>query len=326
MMSGFFDKSSQYQTLFWMGCISNLLTLVLMLLFWKHLEHKSQKNLTGNTVIVYSGLALLTLMLMACLKYSSIGNHLVIAVSTITLGSILTMSFKQRSEIDKQKIRAFLVLAVTSIIFWMIYFTGPMGITLFIKNNVDRQIGSWTVATQWIGNINSMIIIFGSPLTAILIDKLKAKGYQVTITRQFFTAFLLLALSFLCLSLGILTSNALGYTSLYWLVFHIVFQALGELLIGPVGYAMIGKIAPRHLQGLLMGTWMMVSGVAAALSHSFSNLMVKTNATNPLLTNSDYYHVFNQLGAWAIVGAVVLFAVSTMLNRQIEEQPKQVAV
>jgi POT family proton-dependent oligopeptide transporter len=92
-----------------------------------------------------------------------------------------------------------------------------------------------------------------------------------------------------------------------------VAQSIAELLIGPVGYAMVGRIAPVKLQGILMGTWMMVSGVSASLSSYFSNAMIDL-----LLTNADYQQVFSQLGLWALMGAVFLYFISGKIRRLID--------
>lgn len=196
----------------------------------------------------------------------------------------------------------------------MIYYTGPMGITLFIKNNVDKQFLGLDIPTQWLLNINSVVIIIGSPLLALLINKLQSKGYIFAVSTQFIWAFLLLTASFISLSCGIHFANEAGYTTFNWLILHFVTQAIAELFIGPVGYAMIGRIAPNHLQGLLMGSWMLVSGVSASLSHYFSNSMIQSESSDPLLSNPDYYHVFNELAIWAIAGALFLYLITGKLR------------
>ena len=52
-----------------------------------------------------------------------------------------------------------------------------------------------------------------------------------------------------------------------------VFQSIGELLISPVGYAMIGKLAPRQYQGIMMGAWMLVTGLASVFAGDFSSMV-----------------------------------------------------
>ncbi|AMV15256.1 TPA: peptide MFS transporter [Legionella pneumophila] len=328
ILSGFFDYSNQYQTLLYASIIPNVITLLLMWSYWTNLNDrdtpllkvKSKASLNFKKSIGWGIILSLIPFTLLCFHKAQFSNGVVVGLSVIMFFVILYLGYQQKSTLDKQKIMTFLILTVTSILFWMIYFTGPMGITLFIKNNVDKHLFHYEMATQWLLNINAMVIIIGAPLLSIVLTRLQAKGYNVSITKQFVWAFLILAGSFFCLSSGILSANKHGYVSVYWVMLHFTTQAIAELLIGPVGYAMIGKISPPHLQGVLMGTWMMVSGVSASLSHYFSNAMTKGESTNPLLSNGDYQHVFNQLGMWALLGAVFLYLIAKRIKPVIEQK------
>ncbi|HEL9664733.1 TPA: peptide MFS transporter [Legionella pneumophila] len=327
IISGFFDYSNQYQTLLYASIIPNVITLLLMWGYWTNLNDrdtpllnvKSKASLNFKKAIGWGIILSLIPFTLLCFHKAQFSNGVVVGLSVIMFFVILYLGYQQKSTLDKQKIMTFLILTVTSILFWMIYFTGPMGITLFIKNNVDKHLFHYEMATQWLLNINAMVIIIGAPLLSIVLTRLQAKGYNVSITKQFVWAFLILAGSFFCLSSGILSANKHGYVSVYWVMLHFTSQAIAELLIGPVGYAMIGKISPPHLQGVLMGTWMMVSGVSASLSHYFSNAMTQGESINPLLSNGDYLHVFNQLGMWAILGAVFLYLIAKRIKPVIEQ-------
>ncbi|KTD65353.1 peptide MFS transporter [Legionella spiritensis] len=328
LISGFYDASSQYQQLFYGSVVTNIVSLALMVFNWRHLDDTNTplqdiKN-PGKRRFRYASGVIATLLLVPLLFLSfhsaDISNGVVVLASIVMFGVIWLLGQKQKSRIDQQKIMAFLILAVTSIVFWMIYFTGPMGVTLFIKHNVDKRLFDYQLATQWLFNINGVIIIAGAPLMAMLIQKLRAKGMNFPVSMQFVWAFVILSFSFFCLSLGVMFADSQGYSSIYWVILYSVTQAMAELLIGPVGYAMIGRIAPVKLQGVLMGTWMMVSGVAASLSHYFSNAMVKTQSVDPLITNPDYLHVFNQLGLWAIAGAIFLYCIAGKIRSFMEDK------
>ncbi|KTD69995.1 proton-dependent oligopeptide transporter (POT family) [Legionella santicrucis] len=328
IISGFFDYSNQYQTLLYASIIPNVISLFLMWSYWANLNDRdtSLLKVKGKASLNYKKnigwgiiLSLIPFTLL-CFHKAQLSNGVVVGFSVIMFFVILYLGHQQKSTLDKQKIMTFLILTVTSILFWMIYFTGPMGVTLFIKNNVDKNMFHYEMATQWILNINAIVIIIGAPLLSIVITRLQIKGYNVSVTKQFIWAFLILAGSFFLLSGGILSANMDGYINVYWVILHFITQAIAELLIGPVGYAMIGRISPPQLQGVLMGTWMMVSGVSASLSHYFSNAMTKGESTNPLLSNGDYLHVFNQLGMWALLGAVFLHLIAKRIKTVIEQK------
>ncbi|EEZ95967.1 peptide MFS transporter [Legionella longbeachae] len=329
IISGLYDQSNHYEQLFYVCAIINILTVFLIVYSWKSLSDQGtslsqDKNTRTKNLLGIIGILILIPVLNRSFNSASLSNYLVIVMSIIMFFVILLLGFKQKTKIDRQKIMAYLILTVTSIVFWMIYFTGPMGVTHFIKNNVDKHFWGYELPTQWILNINSILIIIGAPLMAFIISKLQSRGYKLTISTQFLWAFITLCLSFLFLGCGIFYANALGYIGVSWVVLHFIAQSIAELLIGPVGYAMIGRIAPIKLQGILMGTWMMVSGVSASLSHYFSNAMVKAESSDPLLTNVDYLHVFIQLSIWALIGAVFLYLISEKIRGLIDNvnEPK----
>ena len=285
--SGFFDYSNQYQYLFYGSMFTNAFTLLLITKYWSHLMDnntplihvKKQSQLLIKKCIGLTITLLLIPMMLLCFHAAHLSNGVVVALGMLMFFIILIVGLKQKSNSDKNKIMTYLILAIGSLLFWMIYLTGPMGVTLFIKNNVDKNLLGFELATQWIKNINPLVIILGAPVMTIIINKLKSKGYKLSISIQFSCAFVSLALSFLFLSCGVIFSNSQGYTNLFWVIGHIITQGMAELLIGPIGYAMIGRIAPPQLQGILMGTWMLVLGVAASFSHYLSNAMVKTEST-----------------------------------------------
>lgn len=334
IISGFYDYSNQYQQIFYASLVTNIVTLFLIAFNWAALADNNShlldlKNSSRQKLRNWFGIAsvlLLVPFLTMCFSSAGFSNGMVMVLSIIMFFVILFLGHKQKIKADKQKINAYLILTVTSIIFWMIYYTGPMGITIFIKNNVDRHVLNYELATQWVLNINALVIIVGAPIIAVLINRLQSMGYNFSVSLQFVWAFIILALSFFFLACGVRFSDSLGYTSINWVVLHLVAQSIAELLIGPVGYAMIGQIAPAKLQGILMGTWMMVSGVSASLSHYFSNAMVKTESLDPLQTNVDYLHVFNQLGTWALMGGIFLYFISGKLRNLMDSTQEETRI
>lgn len=326
MVSGFYDGASQYQHLFYIASITNLVCMGLLLSIWAKIKDRTTtladitdpKRQKSRNIMGFGITLILIPALMLAFRLADISNMLIIIGSAIVLFGILITGMRLPSQIEKKKIKAFLILTLSSIIFWMVYYTGPMGITMFIKHNVNKELFGFTLPTQWILNINSVLIIAGSPLLATVLLKLKARGINLSTSTQFIGAFGFMAMSFLFLRAGIWFADSLGVVSLIWYVLHGIMLALAELLIGPVGYAMIGKISPAKMQGVLMGTWMMVSGVSSSLSHYFSNSMMKSDSIDPLVTNPDYAHVFIQLTLWSALGAIFLYILSSRLKGVIE--------
>jgi dipeptide/tripeptide permease len=56
-------------------------------------------------------------------------------------------------------------------------------------------------------------------------------------------------------------------------------ENIGELLIMPIGYAMIGKLAPKQYQGVMMASWMLVTGLASLFAGDFSGIIPEPTGT-----------------------------------------------
>jgi proton-dependent oligopeptide transporter, POT family len=122
----------------------------------------------------------------------------------------------------------------------------------------------------------------------------------------------------LVLPLGIHWADADGRVGFAWLALSYVLQALGELLISPVGYAMIGRLAPRQHQGLMMGSWMLVTGLASLFAADFSGVVAQPAGTSALSSNPAYALLFTQLGVGSLVVGAVLVALIPWLRRLID--------
>ena len=94
---------------------------------------------------------------------------------------------------------AYLILTVGTLMFWSLYQMAPSGLMLFAVNNVNLMVGKFKIQPQWIQNINTVCIVVGGPLLAALFTRMRARGWNIDIPKQFATSLLLMALAFLIL-------------------------------------------------------------------------------------------------------------------------------
>lgn len=330
-ISGIFEQSGSYHTLFMLSGLGNLFALFLVLSHWHLLrdrgtalaklsrQAKRERQLLGTTLVF-----LMVPCLLVLLNYASLANGLVIVLGSLMICVLTTLAIQQKHAYQMKKMLAFIILMVASLIFWALYQIAPMGLTLFIKHNVNRELFGQLISPQWIQNVNTVVIVIGGPLLSALYTKLRSQGYQINIPIQFSLALLLIGLAFIIIPIGIASSDKQGLTHINWIIASYVLQSLGELLLSPIGYAMIGRLAPENLQGLMMGSWMMMTGMAATLSNYFSNMMVGAEKVNDaLVTNAGYSHVFSMLGWLAIAAAILLFFLVPLITRLMDANKEQ---
>lgn len=325
-VGGYFQLDKNFHSLFLFASCGSLLSFLIALLYWKYLadketyysqsKHRSLRSLLALTTIVGLIIALLFL-----LKHVRFANGLICLSGIFVALLFACTAWKSPRAEAANKIWAFLILSMSSLIFWTLYQMAPMGLTLFFNRNVQHVMFGYTISPQWMQNINTLVIILGGPLLASLNQFLRSRGYKISIPFQFTTALLLIGFGFLLLPIGIYFGDPAGYSSIGWIVGSYFLQSGGELFISPIGYAMIGQLIPSQLQGLAMGAWMMVTGVAATLSSYFSQRALGSLETiDPLVTNVSYSSTFLKLAIFCLIASLVLFFLRPFLHKLIQER------
>lgn len=327
-ISGIFQLRGGYHQLFILSSIGNIIAITLAFIRWRSLKDIDTKMLKltphKRRLANFNGFMMILTLIFALrwlLEHAVFSSNLIMC-SGIMMGIIMFfIALKQKSE-ERNKIFAYIVLALTSLVFWTLYQLAPMGLTLFIERNVDRHYFGFLFAPQWVQNINTVVIILGGPLLSIFFSRLRDRGIHITIPMQFSIALILIGIGFAILPIGIYFSNAEGLIDFNWIMWSFIFQSLGELFISPIGYAMVGQFAPKHLQGIMMGTWLMITGVAATLSGYFSSLALGTSQSiDPLMTNPSFSYTFGLLGIAAIVtGLLLIFLIPFVLHLTQEKK------
>lgn len=330
-ISGYFHLRQAYQELFLLSGLGNLIALVLTLYNWKLLKDRDTPFVDSTLaakkkarLIGIGSVIILIFALRGLLNQTDLSNQLILIIGAAMLLFIIFLAIKEPGTSEKNKLWAYVILAVSSIIFWALYQLAPMGLNLFIERNVDRHFLGLLIAPQWVQNINTIVIIVGGPLLSMVFTHLRERGININIPLQFSVALLLIGIAFAILPLGISMANAQGYTNFNWILVSYILQSIGELFISPIGYAMVGQLAPFRFRGMMMGIWMMITGVAAVLSDHFSKMALgNTDSINPLVTNASYSHTFGLLG-WSAIGTGILLFVFIPFVARLTQEKKNI--
>jgi len=329
--AGYFQKTERYAALFVFATLGNLVAIVLAVAFWKMLadretpltEEPSAKNRARRFALGLGILVGLVPIVWFLLQHPHGTEKLVKAISAVVAIALVWLTVTHRDAREKKNMWAYLVLSMGSLVFWALYQMAPSGLQLFALNNVDRVVGGVVVAPQWIQNINTVVIVVGGPLLSALFVRLRARGWQIDVPKQFAASLVLMGLGFLALPAGIAFADASGKSAFVWLFTSYVLQSIGELLISPVGYAMIGKLAPRRYQGIMMGAWMLVTGLASVFAGDFSSMVPEPSEGSAAITNPVYAKLFTELGAGSVVVGIALVLAIPFLRKLITDAPAE---
>jgi POT family proton-dependent oligopeptide transporter len=326
-VAGYYQATESYSSLFIFATLGNFVAIVLAALMWKTLADRNTPLLETTPkqfrLRQLAGLAILIgtvpVVWFMLQRPGSTGIILKSICGMVALALIyLTLRHPDRRE--RRNMTAYLILTIGSLMFWSLYQMAPSGLMLFAVNNVNLMVGPVQIQPQWIQNINTVCIVVGGPLLASLFIRMRARGWTIDIPKQFAASLLLMAVAFLILPLGIKLAGD-EKSAFVWLFLSYVLQSIGELLIMPIGYAMIGKLAPKQYQGVMMGSWMLVTGLASLFAGDFSGMIPEPTGTTAAATNPEYAMLFAKLGVGSLVVGIALLVLIPFLRKLITDKP-----
>ncbi len=330
-VAGHYQETERYAPLFIFATVGNFMAIVLAFINWKRVGDLDTPLLTSTPSEFRKRFAIGIAILLGVppivwlmLQHTGTTGIAMKVVSAVVAGALVYLTVKHHDPREKNNMWAYLILTLGSLVFWSLYQMAPNGLQLFAVNNVHLRLWGYEIAPQWVQNINTMVIVFGGPLLAAWFTRLRARGWKIDIPQQFTASLILMGLGFLALPIGIQMADASGRSPFFWLFLSYVLQSIGELLISPIGYAMIGKLAPSKYQGIMMGSWMLVTGLASLFAGDFSGMVPEPAGTTALATNAAYATLFARLGWGSIVAGVVLLLLVPKLRKLIKDSDQPV--
>lgn len=305
-LSGYYTIYQDYQHLFMITSISCLLGLVIIVLNWQRL--KPQQNNVSNKSNLKHLIALFCMMLMPFVLSELMQNIVINKTYFFIIDLILFMLIsafvmKKNNKLFQNKLGLFIFI-VPVLIFATLQNLTPTLLTLFIERQVDRHFFVFIIPPQWIGLVNIIVIIIGGYLLSYLFKWLREKGADVNPALQFSVGLIAMGSSLLIVVMGILFSRSL--VNIHWIIVNGILQGIAELLIVPIGFSIIAKIASPDTQGLMMGLWLLLLSMGALFSGYLSKIITHLDS-----------HLF-LLGSFSVsVGIIIILLYKLELNSNI---------
>jgi POT family proton-dependent oligopeptide transporter len=172
--------------------------------------------------------------------------------------------------VEWQRVGVILVLAFFgNVVFWAGFEQAGSSLNVFAAQSTDRTI--WGLLAEpfpatWYQSANPLAVIVFAPLFAWLWVALAKRGLEPSTPVKFCLGLWLLGLAFIAMVAGSLQARGEGLAGPHWLLITFTVVTWGELCLSPVGLAMVTRLAPAHLQSLMMGVWYFTFSLANLLA------------------------------------------------------------
>lgn len=258
-------------------------------------------------ITIWSGVSvLLFLAIWFALQHAAITHSIVVLIAFVIV-SYLFWNAKRLAA--GHQYLTFAIYYLVNMTFWSVYFLAPLALLVFINHFVDLSIAGFHVPPQWIQNINPGVILLSALFSPILY-RLKLRGGAFSLPIYFSTALSLMGLGFLVLFIGSYVSG--GEVNVIWIIFSYILQSLGELCIGPIGFALVGRLIPVKHHGIYSGAWILTLGIGGALSSLMSGKIMSGHTG---LEQSNFQTAFLAIAIFCMAIGLLLWGFRHILQK-----------
>ncbi len=267
-------------------------------------------------LLFYVGFIIAVGLCIFAFQYPEQTTLLVEATAVILVVVIIAFMLREPAA-DQKRMIASVILTIISVGFWALYNQTFTSLTLFADRNMIQHAFGFPVNASTMQFFNPLFIIIFSPILSHLWIKLSRKQLNPGIPLKFALGVLFVTLGFLILPVIIHFFTQQGMIPAEWLAFSYLLQTIGELLLSPVGLAMITLLTPKHLVGLMMGVWFFAQAASFALGGTLANLAAVPDNIDKITSMHIYNHAFFLFGVMALGLTVISFALIPLLKRLI---------
>jgi len=279
----------------------------------KHTVSASKKMFSRKSM-AYAGILAAVVLMTVLMQHAEMSNILLLIVVALIFIGLLIYAMQHHGK-TRSRMIALILLNIISIVFWAIYLQTFFSSNLFINRLVDRHIFGFEIpAIAFLSLIAIYILLLGVPF-AKLWEKLESKNRQITIPTKFALACICAGLTFAVLALSIKMTPSLSINPL-WIALAYLFLTIGEMLLSPVGLAMVTMLAPVNLVGLLMGLWFVSIGLGGDLAGMLAKIAgAPDDKTSPQVLAHLYSHAFFIYALLGFVSGLIVFLLTPWLKR-----------
>jgi proton-dependent oligopeptide transporter, POT family len=203
-----------------------------------------------------------------------------------------------------KRLGAIAVLIIFSTVFWMSFEQAGSSLNLFADQLTRDTVAGFSFPSSWFQSVEPIFVVAFAPLFSWL--WLRMANRQPSSPAKFAYGLVAAAIAFGVITYASTLTGA-GRVSPLWLVIVYFLQAMGELLISPVGLSTTTKLAPPSMVGLMLGVWFL----SISAGNYFAGMVARlyTPGGNALII------MFGSVAVLSLISAVILAALSPYIRR-----------
>ena len=275
-------------------------------------QYKNIGRWVGGFVALLVAAVLLISTGMVSFNPEMVAEYMTYIIAAVVILYFAIMFISPRlDKTDKLRLLICFILIIGSTLFWSSFEQQPTSFNLFADRYTDLNIMGFEIPSIWFQSLNPLFILILAPIVSIIWVKLGNRGLEPSSMAKFALGMLLAAAGFALMifaSKSILVPGA-GLASPLWLVGSLLLLTLGELALSPVGLSSMTKLAPKGMQGQMMGLFF--------ASIAMGNLVAAFFGGHDKIEGLPT--LFTTMTIFLVVSAVILLVLAKPINNMLQK-------
>jgi POT family proton-dependent oligopeptide transporter len=164
---------------------------------------------------------------------------------------------------ERRAIAGLLAVFLLTAFFWATYEQQANTTILWAEDFTDRRVnlGFWQgqIPSTWFLTLNSIVIFIATPMLIRRWAAQRRTGIATSTVGKLAFAFICIGVANLIMAGAATVNGPDSKASPLWLVAYFTVLTIGELHLGPIGLALVSRVAPARILSLMMGLWLAAS-------------------------------------------------------------------
>lgn len=278
--------------------------------------NRSANNRFRFNIILLLGLVVTAAVAYGALHVPQFSSWILIGASIFIILYVMWITLKLQGN-ERKGMLVCLILTLISVGFWAIYMQTFSSMLLFADRNMDLHFFGMVIDANFTNSFNPFFIIILSPLLSFFWPWLNKQKFSPSYPMKFALGTLFVALGQLCIAAAINFFSHNGFTSSYWLLLSYFMQTIGELLLSPIGLAMITVLTPKKYVGMMMGVWFLALAAAFAIGGVMATTANVPKGSDVVTSAHIYMTAFYKFGFAGIGLTVVALLLVPALKKMV---------
>ena len=266
-------------------------------------HEKRRAGLIGVAVVLLAAAAIAFDALVLGFDIADLTTMLTVVILVLPIVYFARILRAPITAVERSRVVAFVALFLAAAVFWGIYDQAGSTLSIFAEQDVDRDVGGFTIPAAAFQSINPIFIIAFAPVFAWLWVKLADRAPSLPL--KFAIAMVGIGLSFVIMLPPAMNADNGQLSSAWWLVAVYLVQTWAELLLSPTGLSATTQLSPGGFGGQMLALWFL----AVAVGDSVAGQVLR------VLDGAQLTTQFAVFAAMALVMSVVMFALVRPIKR-----------